>query len=794
MLGTLISTYAQILTVIDYQTEEPIQGVIILNKINNRFRTTNTNGQTNISDFTLAENILFSHEWYISETMSFDQLKSLNFKIKLKPSNLNLDEVIISGTKWNQKLTNVPSKITSISQKTVELQNPQTAADLLGVSGKVFIQKSQQGGGSPLIRGFATNRLVYSIDGIRMNTAIFRSGNLQNVISLDPFATEKTEILFGPGSVIYGSDAIGGVMSFKTLTPEFSLHNNLQSNVNLATRYSSANNEKTGHFDVNLGWEKWALITSLSSWDYGHLRQGRYGPDDYIKNIYPRRQNNTDIIAIQKDRLLQIPSGYSQVNVMQKIRFKPNEKWDFQYGLHYSKTSTFGRYDRHNRFRNNTLQFSEWDYGPQKWLMNNLNISHLYKNRFYDEASLKLAKQHFEESRINRNFNSDDRSTNTEKVEAYSINLDFSKNTSQKNTLYYGFEYVKNNVQSVGENTNIATNTNQLGIARYPNANWNSVATYVNDELRISETLTLQGGLRYNQFILNADFSNNQDFFEFPFSTSKINNGALTGSIGAVFRPQKKIVYKMNFGTAFRSPNVDDIGKVFDSEPGSITIPNPDLEAEYAYNFDLGIAKIFKEIIKIDISTYYTILQNALVRRDFQLNGEDQIIFQGELSQVQAIQNAASATVFGIQAGIEIKLYKGLNFTSDINYQVGEEELDDGSKSASRHAAPLFGTHRITYKCKKFTTELNLNYQATQSFENLAIEERKKDEIYAKDENGNNFSPSWYTLNFKTVFKINKTFTLSGGIENITNQRYRTYSSGLSGAGTNFVLSMKAKL
>ena len=108
-----------------------------------------------------------------------------------------------------------PKKITPIPKAEVEFQNPQTAADLLGISGKVYVQKSQQGGGSPMIRGFATNRLLYSVDGVRMNTAIFRGGNIQNVINLDPFAISSTEVLFGPASVIYGSDAIGGVMSFQ---------------------------------------------------------------------------------------------------------------------------------------------------------------------------------------------------------------------------------------------------------------------------------------------------------------------------------------------------------------------------------------------------------------------------------------------------------------------------------------------------------------------------------------------------------------------------------------------------
>src|SRR5690606_12785909 len=224
----------------------------------------------------------------------------------------------------------------------VQFQNPQTAADLLGVSGKVFIQKSQQGGGSPMIRGFATNRLLYMVDGVRMNTAIFRAGNIQNVINLDPFAVENTEVLFGPGSVVYGSDAIGGVMSFQTLTPQLSDSSEPLISGKAVTRFSSANKENTGHFDVHVGWKKWAIATSFSSWDFDHLRQGSKGPDEYIKNIYVQRQNSTDVVITQDDPLLQIPSAYSQINLMQKIRFKPNEDWDVQYGFHLSETSSYG--------------------------------------------------------------------------------------------------------------------------------------------------------------------------------------------------------------------------------------------------------------------------------------------------------------------------------------------------------------------------------------------------------------------------------------------------------------------
>ncbi len=792
LMGMVHLAHSQIITITDLETERPLDLVSLTSDSPKAFTTTNAKGQADISAFAEAERIEIRLLGYKTLVKSFSQIRESDFTIQLEQTNINLDQVVISASRWHQSSGDVPMKVSTISAQDAAFQNPQTAADLLTISGKVYVQKSQQGGGSPMIRGFSTNRLLYAVDGVRMNTAIFRGGNLQNVISIDPFATEQAEVVFGPGSVIYGSDAIGGVMSFQTLIPELSLTDKPLVVGKALMRYSSANNEKTAHFDVNVGWKKWAFVTSISSWDYDHLRQGSHGPDDYIKPIHVQRQDRTDVIITQDDPLLQIPSAYSQINVMQKVRFKPNEDLNFEYAFHYSETSPYGRYDRNNRYRNGTLRYAEWNYGPQKWMMNNLSFNYAGNNAAFDEVTLRLALQSFEESRIDRSLNRDDRTTNTENVDAYSVNLDFTKSLSKRMKLFYGGEYILNDVKSTGKITDISTGEESLAGSRYPNATWTSMAAYVNSEFKVSDKFTALAGMRYNEFAIDADFSSNVDFYPLPFTKAELNNGSLTGSIGAVYRPASSWVISTNFGTAFRSPNVDDIGKVFDSVDGAVTVPNPDLEAEYAYNFDLGIAKVINDVVKIDVTGYYTILENALVRRDFQLGGRDSIEYDGDLLQVQAIQNAASAYVYGIQAGIEIKLPAGFSVSSDLNYQVGEEELDNGSKSPSRHAPPLFGVTRLNYRANRLHLQFYSNYMAERKHEDLPFEEQGKDEIYAKDADGNTYSPSWYTLNVKAEYGLSDTFTVSSGIENLADVRYRPYSSGISAPGRNFIFSIRA--
>jgi hemoglobin/transferrin/lactoferrin receptor protein len=779
----------QTITIKDIETEEAIAHATISSDSLKLFAVTNSKGQADVTSFKNVENIVIRVLNYSTKISSYDSLKANGFILNLQQSSFTIDEMVISATKWSQSSQKIPSRIISISAKSVALQSPQTAADLLQSSGEVYIQKSQQGGGSPMIRGFSTNRLLYSIDGVRMNTAIFRSGNIQNVISLDPFAIEHTEVFFGPGSVMYGSDAIGGVMSFSTLTPEFSINDSINIKGSVLGRYSSANNEMTGHADVGFGFKRFASTTSFSYNKYDNLKMGSFGPDDYLRNEYVTIENDKDVIISNEDNRIQIPTGYSQCNIMQKFRYKVTDNIEATFGFHYSNTSDNDRYDRHIRYKNGSPRYGEWKYGPQKWMMNHLNLAISSDSTFYDELNVNIAHQSFEESRISRDIFDNNREIRTEQVQAISTNFDFLKTISTRNQLFYGIEYVRNNVYSTGVNENIITNSFTDGPSRYPEANWSSYAIYLNDQHQLTEKVLLQFGVRYNKYALVAKFDTT--FYPLPFNNTSIQRGALTGSFGYVIKPSEKWIISSNIATGFRAPNVDDMGKVFDSEPGAVVVPNPDLKGEYAYNADFGIAKLFGESLKVNFTAYYTLLTNALVRRDYKLNGKDSIYYDGELSKVQAVQNAALAQVYGIQGGFELKLNKSFSLLSKMNYQKGIEEQNDGTYSPSRHAAPTFGSTQINYRKKKLTLQLSALYNGERKFEDLPISEIAKDYLYAKDENGNPYSPSWYTLNIKGMYHVSSLLSITAGIENITDKRYKPYSSGIAAPGRNFIVSAK---
>lgn len=783
--------WGQEISILDIDTNEPVINVAVYNLDKSKTALSDFNGKCDLSVFGRNERITFKHISFEIRKSTKSQILRQRSRVYLTLKAEQLDEVVMSVSKWEQQKKDIPNKIASIDAREIAFTNPQTAADLLENSGKVFVQKSQLGGGSPMIRGFATNRLLLSVDGVRMNNAIFRGGNIQNVISVDPYSIKNTEVIFGPGSVIYGSDAIGGVMNFYTKKAQFSTTDSLLFRGNANYRFSSANDENTFHFDFNLAKKKWAFLTSASYNNFGDLKMGTHGPSSYLRNNYVIRSNGQDEIVNNNTPEKQISTGYNQVNFLQKIAYKPNNNWNYDLGLYYSETSDYSRYDRLIRPSSDGtgLQSAEWFYGPQKWFMGNLQINKTGKGLFYDGLKITTAYQRFEESRNDRDFQDVIRNSTKENVDAISANIDFENKRIGDLRLYYGAEYIFNKIGSVGSQKNIETNTVAALASRYPDgSSWQTLAGYIKAEYKAKPNFTLLSGLRYSHVWINADFD--KTFYPFPFDVANLDNGALTGSIGLSWFPKADLQLTWNGSTGFRSPNIDDIGKVFDSEPGSVVVPNPDLEPEYAYNTELGIRKNFADKVVLKGATFYTYLVDALVRRDYEFNGQSEIDYNGELSNVQAIQNAAKAYVYGFEVGLEAFLTDHLSINSNLTITRGIEEDSDGMDVPGRHVAPTFGDFHLIWKNQKLKADLFLNYNGEIAFEDLAPSEISKDYIYATDVDGNPFAPSWYTLNLRSQYMISNALKATFALENMTNQRYRSYSSGIAAPGTNLILGV----
>ena len=794
---------SQVLQVIDKTTRQTVPGAVVYSPNGKLSAVSNALGQLDFSKFKGLDSIYINLVGYVPVLTSAAAIEKNKYLVELNEGAVSLSEITVSANRNDENILEIPNRIEKLNMKEVAFQNPQTTADLLGTSGYAYIQKSQLGGGSPMLRGMATNRVLLVVDGVRMNTAIFRSGNLQNVISLDANALESTEILFGPGSVMYGSDAIGGVMSFGTIKPKFAdTSSSCKLWGNALLRTSSANAEQTGHLDVNLGFKRLSFLVSFTHSKYGDLRSGSVGGVNYFyRPNYVQTVDNKDYILQNPDSTLQVGSKYSQRNFMSKLSYKATNYLSVDYGLHYSETSPYNRYDRlyvvqTSGPNKNKLRYAEWYYGPQKWNMNQFSLTHNRKNALYSHLKLIVALQHFEESRYDREFMSPIRRMQKETVRALSINIDLEKKLNARWSLQYGAEALHNKVGSTASLTQITTNEAQGSVTRYPDGcSWQSYGAYLSSKYQVAKHLIFSVGARYSYYKILADFDT--AFFAFPFSNTKMSNGNLNGSLGFVYTVNRSWQLYTNAATGFRAPNIDDMGKVFESTPGFLVVPNPNLKPESAYSVELGTVKSFKRFMKLDAAAYYTLIDDAMERMNYTFNGQSTIFYEGNNSTVQAVQNVTKAYVYGLQAGVDM-FYKGLGLKSTFSFQRGKEQSGDSLVYYPlRHAAPAFGSTHLTYQMKRFKYDFYVVYNGRMDYEDLALTERVNASYardYSIDPKGKPYSAGWYTLNFKVGYYPTKDLAITIGVENIADLLYRPYSSGINAPGRNFILALKYRI
>lgn len=707
---------------------------------------------------------------------------------------VQLNELVISANKTEEKKSEIPYTIEVIKSKDILLSNPQTSADMLTNTGAVFVQKSQQGGGSPALRGFESSRVLIVVDGVRMNNAVYRAGHLQDIITIDNSMLDRTEIIFGPSSTIYGSDALGGVMHLYTKKPLFG-EDKLFVKGNAYMRWSSANNEKTGHIDLNFGCKKFASLTGFTYSDFGDLRSGNMR--DYVydslftRNYYVETVNGVDTMIQNSNRNIQKFSGYSQYDVFQKFAFQQNDNILHTLNFQFSNSSDIPRYDRLTEYAGGNLRFAEWYYGPQTRMLASLNTQITSSAKLFDKLNIILAGQSISQDRINRRFKNDNKTFQMEDVMVYSLNADFVKFVKEKHEVRYGLEGTYNDVKSEAKRVNIKTDEEFPSQTRYPDGGSTmiSYAAYLSHKWKVSEKFIISDGIRLSASSLHSEFVDTT-FFPFPYKEIDQKSKAITGNLGFVVKPTQSWKISLLGSTGFRTPNVDDLTKIFDSTTGNLIIANPDLKPENAFNVELGLDKTFNESVKVSVVGWYTKLVNAMVVKNFQYNGQDSVIYDGVMSQVQAVQNADEGYIQGITGTFMADFNEHFSFMSTATYTYGRyhDEANDTIVPLD-HISPVFGKTSLMYRSKKVQGEFFALYNGWKKLKDYSPS--GEDNLQYASPYG---MPAWFTINSKVSYQVIKNLMIQAGVENILDTHYRYFASGISAPGRNVFVTLRGSI
>ena len=799
--------FSQKIIIVDSISKKPIPSVLVFDLKNDIRKVSDKNGVINLKHFKNSRFLNFSHISYKKKRVSKDYLKK-NGAIFLKSNSLDLDQIVLSVARSRQNVSALSKKVQIIENINKNLTIPKTTADMLRSSAGIHVQKSQGGGGSPVIRGFEANRVLLVIDGVRMNNAIYRSGHLQNSITVDPYSLERTEVIFGPSSVGYGSDALGGVIHFYTKKPR--LNRQKVFNLSQSISYNLIDYSKANNFSFEISKKKWASYTNFTRSKFGDIVMGKNRTHNFsgwgLNNFYPdRRKLNTKII--NEDPNIQKNTAYNQIDLLQKFNFKINEDVNFILNFQFSESSNVDRYDKLNELDNiGDLKYAEWYYGPQNRTF--LSSKFIFRNKsLYDRLSLIFSFQKIKESRNNRKFNSENLNIQNENLDIFSINADFFKRLNNKNSIAYGFELNKNFLDSKGFITDIInaeSNTISESISRYPNggSTYESVAAYSELRKSMSKKLNLNMGLRYSLIKMNVDweydyfdenFNDNYDgiFFN-QFNDFEMLNSSLTGSFGLAYRLNTKNKLSLNFSTGFRSPNIDDIGKIR-VKANFLNVPNSQLKPEYANTFDLGWSKNYKNF-KSNLNIYYTIL-NRTIGRNYFGGPENRILYDGEFLMTMANFNMGQSIIYGFNFDFKSMMLQNFILDGYLNYTYGKM-LKDNMPMPS--IPPLFGMIGLKLVKDKAQYKLAYSFSGSKSANlySLGGEDGLVETPFVIAENGELEylgMPEWGILQFYSQFKINspkKKINIKLIIDNIFDIHYREFASGVSSPGRTIALAV----
>ncbi len=713
-----------------------------------------------------------------------------------------LDEVNVLGYRHVTAPALQSRPVFTIASDRITRTNPQTSADLLTADGRLTVQKSQMGGGSPSIRGFESSRILLLLDGVRMNNLIYRSGHLQNVITIDPNAIEKVDILYGPSSVVYGSDALGGVLAFHTKNPEFADKGVLFKG-SACLRYGSVNDEATGHLEFNIAGSRFASFTSLSFSRFGDLRSGRernpfLKDDEYIYRQYDvAHTDGKDVLIANPHRWDEINSGYMQYDLLQKFLIKQSDRIHHGINFQFSNTTDIPRYDRLTDMKGDKPKFAQWYYGPQRRIMGVYTLT-LNGPLGADVASVAVSYQNILESRHNRKLNNVWLGNRNECVNIVALNADWIKRIDN-HSITVGLDGSLQFLKSTANSVDINTGERKSLDTRYPDGNnhMHSIELFAVHRYAINDKWTLNDGLRLGFSSLRSTFLS-REFYPFLadyVGTIEQDNLVYCANIGVNYMPTSEWNLALDISTGYRVPNIDDLAKVFDSQPGMVVVPNPNIRPEKTVGANFQVSFLRSKVMEWEASLFGTYMFDAIALAPALLNGQDKIMYDGELSEVYSSRNNRLAYVAGVSTALTVHFSRHFKADGAVTYTYGNILGNKGEKEMPLdHVAPLFGRIGVTYSSTgdKVNAEVYSLFNGSKPLSRYNL--NGEDNIgYAtvKGLDGKGL-PAWFTLNLRVSYRPHPAIILQGGVENILDTEYRTFGSGINAPGRNFYAAIRA--
>ena len=724
------------------------------------WRTTlsNENGRFVFPDLA-AGNYSLRLQYIGFETETVENVTVVNQAVDLGTVRLTVrvleavEDVVVTATRSQQRSYNLAEAVNIVSRREIAERNAKTSAEALREEPGIAVQKTNHGGGSAIIRGFSSNQILILVDGVRLNNSTFRLGNHQYLTTVDNQMLERIEVVRGPTSVLYGSDAMGGTVNLITRLPATG-GNSIHVRRRLLTRLASADQEKTVRAEISLHGNRFAFQSGFSSKNTGDLRRG-------TSSRHRELENSTN-------GLMQTPSGFASQDFDSKLVYRPSAMSRVIVAYQTSRQQNVPRYDK---YENDSYQL--WVYHPQRRDLAYLVYDRQIDGRFINAFKTTVSSHRQAEGReIQKSIHS---SLTREKDDVLTYGFAAQMNAAfPKHQIIFGTELYADQVSSTRTMDDGETELR----GRYPDgATYSSMGFYLQDEISISNRLTSRVGLRSSSHSARFPQSEADDlFFNEEYSQTFT---ALTGSITSIFRLDDNVSANFNVAQSFRAPNLSDLAKLGESKGDIYEIPNAQLKPERVINYEAGI-KFFGSRIRSSVSAFYSAITDLITSADALYLGESTINLDGETYRIKSKQNSGRAFIRGLEASADFQLTDSIILRTNITSCYGH---NSSAGEPVGGIPPAFGLVGIRRNFHRFHLDGFARFAGKQS--RLSSDDLDDPRI---PQGG---TPAWVTINARGGLDISSSLSVQMALENVTDLNYREHGSGINGPGRNFIITLQ---
>ena len=704
--------------------------------------------------------ITFRHVSYTTEiiqNVEIDGTENINLpNVILRPRTISFDKIIVTATKKEQSVYDVSKPINLVNSAAIKQRSAKTSAEALRDEVGVFVQKTSHGGGSAILRGLSSNQILLLVDGVRLNNSTYRLGNHQYLTTVDNQMADQIEIVRGPASVLYGSDALGGSINVITKKPSF-VGNTFNFRYKILGRYASADDEKTTRTEFALSNSKFAFQSGISVKDYGNLRRGENS--DYLQ-----LENSTD-------GAVQNPTKFKAYDFDTKLIYQFNTEQSLILAYQLSKQKDVPRYDKYENGG-----YHLWTYHPQNRQLLYLTYNKEFRSNFWEALRATFSFQRQEEGRNTQKNTDSPIVKERDVVDTFGVTFQ-AEARYERHSIISGVDLYFDDVGSkrysiypTGERTYDVR-------GRYPdNSDYNSIGVYLQDDIRISQKINLLTGIRYSYFQSRFTLTIKENSSNFNGENTQ-NFTAITGNMGAVYKMAEGVFLNANLGQAFRAPNLSDLTKLGESKGNIYEVPNPELEPEKMLSFDLGL-KVNKSRIHANASVYYSHIQDILVSAGAEYNGSETIETGGVVYDVKSKKNIGKAYITGVETELAYNFAGSIWMYGNCTATYGQNTTVD---EPIGKLPPLFGLLGLRWRTNNFNLQVYMRFA------------RKQDRLSADDKDDPRIpdggTPGWQTYNVRIGTEFLKHISLWCSVENILDYNYREHASGINAPGRNFIIS-----